>query len=65
MLCSISTNINESTLQAIKDLEKDLGKTLLAFTCHDVKPSILTGEELNKIKDIEKNLGISLIAVEA
>ncbi|RJQ81890.1 MAG: hypothetical protein C4519_08400 [Desulfobacteraceae bacterium] len=65
MLCSIATNINESTLQTIKDLEKELGKSLLAFKCHEVKPSMVNGKELDKIKEVEKSLGISLVAVEA
>ena len=64
MLCSISTNINDSTLQTIIDLEKKLGKTLLAFNCHDLKPSILTNDELNEVQDAEKKMGVSLVAVE-
>lgn len=65
MLCSIATNIDASTLQTISDLEKGLGKTLLAFKCHDLKPSMLSAEELSKVQDVEKKLGISLVAVEA
>jgi hypothetical protein len=65
MLCSIATNVNESTLQAINDLEKGLGKTILAFNCHDLKPSALSAEELSKVQEVEKNLGVSLVAVES
>lgn len=65
MLCSIATNVNESTLQAINDLEKGLGKTLLAFSCHELKPSALNAEELGKVQEVEKKLGVSLVAVEA
>jgi hypothetical protein len=64
MLCSIATNIDASTLQTISDLEKGLGKTLLAFKCHDLKPSMLSAEELGKVQDVEKKLGFSLVAVE-
>jgi hypothetical protein len=64
MLCSIATHMNESTLQTIKELEKDLGKTLLAFKCHDLRPSMLSAEQLRKLQEIENNLGISLVAVE-
>ena len=64
MLCSIATNIDASALQTISDLEKGLGKTLLAFKCHDLKPSMLSAEELSKVQDVEKKLGISLVAVE-
>ena len=65
MLCSIATNVNDSTLQAINDLEKDLGKTLLAYKCHNLKPSTLNDEELSKVQEVEKNLGVSLVAVDA
>jgi hypothetical protein len=64
MLCSLSTNVDDSTLQAITDLEKRLGKTLLAFNCHDLKPSSLTDNELNEVQEAEKKLGVSLVAVE-
>jgi hypothetical protein len=65
MLCSLSTNVNDSTLQTISDLEKKLGKTLLAFNCHDLKPSSLTDDELNEIQYAENKLGVSLVAVES
>jgi hypothetical protein len=64
MLCSIATRINESTLETIKNLEKDLGKTLLAFKCHKLNPSTLSTEQLHKIKEVENSLGVSLVAVE-
>lgn len=64
MLCSIATNMDASTLQTISNLEKGLGKTLLAFKCHDLKPSMLSAEELGKVQDVEKKLGVSLVAVE-
>lgn len=64
MLCSLATNVEQSKLQTITDLEKDLGKTLLAFTCHDLKPSALSSDELSKVQKVEKNLGVSLVAVE-
>ena len=64
MLCSIANNINAETLKTIHDLEQDLGKTLLAFSCHDLKPSQLSGEQLTKIEEVEKKLGVSLVAVD-
>ena len=64
MICSLTNNINETTLKTITDLEKDLGKTLLAFSCHTLNPSTLSADELKKIQDAEKNLGVSLVAVE-
>lgn len=65
MLCSIANNINESTLKTIQDLEKDLGKTLLAFACHNLKPSALSSDQLQKVQEVEKKLGVSLVAVDA
>lgn len=63
MICSIANNVNDTTLKAITDLEKDLGKTLLAFSCHNLNASKLNAEELKKIQDTEKKLGVSLVAV--
>lgn len=65
MLCSLANNINESTLKTIQNLEKDLGKTLLAFACQDMKPSTLSNEQLQKVQEVEKKLGVSLVAVDA
>lgn len=64
MLCSLANNMKEDSLQAINDLEKDLGKTLLAFRCHDLKHTLLSSEELAKVEEVEKKLGVSLVAVE-
>ena len=64
MLCSIAHNVNEETLTTITALEKEIGKTLIAFSCHDLKPSLLSAEELTKVEEIEKKLGLSLVAVE-
>lgn len=64
MLCSIANNVDGSTLDKITALEKDLGKTFLAFKCHDVKATLLTDAELKKVQEIEKQLGVSLVAVE-
>lgn len=64
MLCSIANNIDNETLKTINDLEKEIGKTLLAFSCHDLKPSQLGGDELKRIEAVEKKLGVSLVAVE-
>lgn len=65
MLCSLSNTVNESALQTIQKLEKDLGKTLLAFSCHNLNPSSLSDEELQKVQEVEKNLGVSLVAVDS
>jgi len=62
MLCSLS-KVESTDLEAIQGLEKDLGKALLAFTCHDIKPAVIKDEELEKINELEKKLGIVLVAV--
>ncbi|NLT68992.1 MAG: hypothetical protein GXX84_20595, partial [Acidobacteria bacterium] len=51
-------------LIAIKDLERELGKTLLAFTCHKVDPAEINDEQLAKLQKVENELGISLVAVQ-
>jgi hypothetical protein len=65
MICSLTNNIDEAKLSAITNLEKDLGKTLLAFSCHALNPSSLSADELQKVQDAEKKLGVSLVVVEA
>ena len=65
MLCSLATKVTDETVAAINTLEKDLGKTLLAFQCHNLKPSDLSEAELQRIKEVETKLGVSLVAVEA
>lgn len=65
MLCSLSTKVTEDTMATITDLEKDLGKTLLAFQCHSLKPSDLSESQLQRIKAAETKLGVSLVAVDA
>lgn len=64
MLCSLS-KIERSSLEAIQSLEKDLGKPLLAFSCHDIHPAMVKAEELEQINALEKKLGLVLVAVEA
>ena len=63
MLCSYSKTENID-LESIQGLEKDLGKTLLAFSCQDVKPAELKDEDLAKINDLENKMRIVLVAVE-
>ncbi len=65
MLCSLSSKLTEDHLQSIRSLEEEIGKTLLAFSCHDIKPSSLNENELSKIQKLEKDLSISLVAVDA
>ncbi len=63
MLCSLS-NLDQEKIAAIQNLEKETGKTVLAFSCKDIKPSMLTAEQLSKIQKLEKDLSLSLVAVD-
>jgi hypothetical protein len=63
MLSSLSTKLGEKDLNVIKALEKELGKTLLAFSSYPVDPAEVDKEQLAKIQNIESQLGVSLIAV--
>lgn len=64
MICSLS-NLKEQDLDQIRSLEKELGKTLLAFSCHQSNVAALADAELGKIQLLENNLGISLVALDA
>ncbi len=64
MLCSLS-HLDQQKIDAIQHLEKETGKTLLAFSCKEFKPSMLTSDQLAKIQNLEKELSISLVAVDA
>lgn len=63
MLCSYS-ELNNDALNAIQELEKEIGKPLLSFTCKDIKPALVEQETLDKIQALEKSLSLSLVAVE-
>ena len=62
MLCALS-KLDKGKIESIRSYEKTIGKTLLAFSCHDVVPANLTEDELAVIKEAEKKLGIVLVAV--
>lgn len=64
MICSLS-NLDQQTLDAVQALEKETGTTILAFSCKDIKPRMLTAEQLTKIQKREKELSLSLLAVDA
>jgi hypothetical protein len=63
MMCSLA-KLETDKLDAVKGLENELGKTLLAFSCGEAKPAELKEEELARIKEVEGNLGLSLVAVD-
>lgn len=62
MICSYAS-VEEKKLKALQKLEKELGKTLLAFSCHDAKPAQLTPEHLKHVQDLEKELGVVVVAL--
>jgi len=64
MLCSISTNLDSKKIENIQRLEKEIGKTLLAYSCHDSNAAKINDEQLNKVKSAEKDLGIVLVAID-
>lgn len=64
ILCSFS-KAGKGELDEIQALEKELGKTLLAFSCPEMKiAGDLSEEQLKKIHDLEKKLGIVLMALD-
>jgi len=64
MVCSFS-NLSDQELSAIQQLENNIKKSLLAFSCHDLKISELSQEDLSSIQELENRLGMSLVAVDA
>ncbi len=63
MLCSLSTGIEAKALASIRDLEKELGIPILAFSCHNVNSAEITKEQLARVQALEKDLGVALVAV--
>jgi hypothetical protein len=63
MLCSLSTKLGQEDLDAIRGLEAELGKTLLAFSCHPLKPADLSQTQLARLQELENKMGVSLVAV--
>lgn len=62
MLSSLS-KLTTDELEAVKSLEKELGKTLLSYSSYDVVAEDLTVAELEKVRELEKTLGTALVAV--
>ncbi len=62
MLCSFAA-IEDDKLKPLQELENDLGRTLLAFSCHEAKPAELTPDQLEKIKKLEQRLGLVVVAI--
>ena len=65
MLCSLTTKLGDDQLAQIGALEKELGVTLLAFSCHAVDPAAIDDGQLGRLRELEDKLGVSLVAVAA
>jgi hypothetical protein len=63
MMCSLA-RLEPKTLNAIQSLEKELGRPLLAFSCHDVSAAELKDDQLARIRKLETELNIYLVAVQ-
>lgn len=57
------TNVDETVLQKVQDLESKSGVRLLALNSLDVKPAALDSSTLDEIQSLEKELGVTLVAV--
>jgi hypothetical protein len=64
MMCALS-RLDEGKLAAIQTFEKKLGKTILAYECHDIKPAKLSMEEMAQLAETEEKLGVVLVAVQS
>ena len=53
--------VDEAGVEQIKALEKDLGKTLLAYYTPP-NPAKISSAQLKKIKDLEKKLCVLMVA---
>jgi hypothetical protein len=62
MLCGYS-KLDLKNVEEIKALEKEIGATLLSFTCRDIAPARIDDATLGKIKQLEARLGVALVAV--
>ncbi len=63
MFCGYSENLSKDDVNLLNNLEKEIGKTILAFSCQDFKPSDISQEQIAKIADVEKKIGAVLVAV--
>ncbi len=62
MLSSLS-KLSPDELEEIRQLENELGKTLLSYSSYDVVADNLTDDELVRVRQLEERLGTSLVVV--
>jgi hypothetical protein len=63
MMCSLA-RLEPKTLKAVQSLEKELGKPLLAFSCHDLRAAELKDDQLARITKLESELNVYVVAVQ-
>ena len=62
MLYSMA-NLENDKVDKIKALESEIGKTMIAFSGKDLKPTDLSEDQLAKVKSLEDSTGLVLVAV--
>ncbi len=62
MLYSVA-KLESGRVEEIRALEKEIGKTLVAFSGHDIKTCELSEDHLSKLKGLEEKTGLALVAV--
>jgi hypothetical protein len=62
MLCTFS-QLDQRTIDRIRELEIELERPLIAYTCLPGEPAQLSEADLEKIRAAENQLGVTLVAV--
>ncbi|MBF0636488.1 hypothetical protein INT08_04750 [Prosthecochloris sp. N3] len=62
MLSSLS-KLSPEQLAEIRQLEQEIGKTLLSYSSYDVVAEDLSEQQLEKVRDLEERLGTALVVV--
>ena len=63
MIFSIA-QLDADTLTEIQSVERETGKTIVAFQGFEATPATLDTKALDSIQALERKLGLSLVAVE-
>jgi len=62
MLSSLS-KLSPEELEEVRELERELGKTLLSYSSYDVVAEDLSEDELVRVRELEAKLGTALVVV--
>ncbi|MEQ8601905.1 MAG: hypothetical protein RIB45_01200 [Marivibrio sp.] len=57
-------NIEDDKLQAIKALESEIGRPLIAVEPVTLKPAEIDPPALSRVQELERTLGVTLVAVD-